>query len=319
MSSGGREQRKNIFLTTLGVSKDRLDIDYFVCDNAAGTLSYTTGISVAEAGIKYMLSQHRIDEIIVLGSPRGAEESESGKVSIESADIRNISSLDAMSEYGFLRYRIAEFLHRTDFEILDISELLSDSERSSLKEKIRAFRSSHRVVMGLKDLFSQLCSDAALAEAFEAEVLSGCTKEEKKWVKHYLFSQMDSFLKMHMRDENREVSIRYLPTVSDGMISIESITKVVTETLSESGGEINLYMDIQGIGATDGNTLISTFLLLSRRIGFGCRVRGLISSSRMSDAFSGTVRNALQSYEIQQLITGIDLFLEYGKDKKLRE
>ena len=55
------KKEKNIFLTTLSETKNRLDINYYMCETPVGTNIYTTGISSAEAGVKYMLSLYHID------------------------------------------------------------------------------------------------------------------------------------------------------------------------------------------------------------------------------------------------------------------
>ena len=59
--------RRSVFLTTVNECKNRLDIKYFISRDVNGDPVFTTGISVAEAGIKTVLSDTRIDEIVVLG------------------------------------------------------------------------------------------------------------------------------------------------------------------------------------------------------------------------------------------------------------
>lgn len=72
-------------------------------------------------------------------------------------------------------------------------------------------------------------------------------------------------------------------------------------------------MDIQGLGTIDGNTLISTFLLMNNKTGYHCCVKGLIDSHKLPTRLFGEITNMIKSYEIQHLITGLDLFLNYGK------
>ena len=49
------KQAKNIFLTTISETKNRLDVGYYMCETPNGASSCTTGISISEDGIKYML------------------------------------------------------------------------------------------------------------------------------------------------------------------------------------------------------------------------------------------------------------------------
>ena len=312
------KREKNIFLTTIGETRNRLDLDYYECMTSDGYPVFTTGVSVAEAGIKTTLSRVRLDEIIVIGPASGVRSGEKEKTSISLVPVANISGIEEMSEYGFLNYRIAEYMNRLDIELLDIGERLSPEEKEEALRRLEAFRYSRNLKPG-RNLFKGLSRNTRLAEEFESEVLSGLRKDAAKWLKYVLYDQLEPFYKMRMMAENRDTSTRFVSIETDGVITIESITKVVKETLSEEETDFHLYMDIQGLSTTDGNTLISTFLLLNRRTGYSCDLCGLISSYKDPAAFSGKVRNVLKSYEIQNLITGLDLFLEYGKTRLLKQ
>ena len=310
-------KEKNILITTTNETKDRLDIRYYACDNAAGMSSYTTGIATAEAGIKYMLSRYRIDEVIVLGPPVSAAEEEKERTRLADIYINGIADLYGMSEYAFLCYRVSEYLHQMDFELLDIGEL-PEEEKAQLEKKLAAFRAAHAGLPGLKELFAELCGDETLARAFEEEVLAGSTPAQAKWLKHTVYSKMDSFLKLHLLPENQDTEIRFMPIVgAEGGLDIRAITEIVEQTLEERAQHTNLYLDLQGLGTTDANTLISTFMLLSRRVGYDCTLQGLIHSTHTPGDFAGRVMDVKGSYEIQRLLSGIDLFLDHGKVQEL--
>ena len=132
------KKQKNIFLTALGETRDRLRIDYYVCEMPDGNLRFTTGISIAEAGMKYMLSQHRIDEIIMMGSSAWADSESVKDSAIKDVDISNIALLDGMSEYE--RYK--EWF-RTELE-LDILALDHPTEKETLD--------------GILDILAETCS-----------------------------------------------------------------------------------------------------------------------------------------------------------------
>ncbi len=171
---------------------------------------------------------------------------------------------------------------------------------------------------GFREFFIKLCHDRNFAGEFYKNVMSDCNNDEKKWIKYYLYNQMDSFYKMHMLESNKNATIRFIPIRLDKTLTLESINSIVRKTIEKGDAEINLYMDIQGIGAIDGNILISTFMVMNRRIGYGCNIKGLIYSSNNPYDFYGKVSNVIKSYEIQKLITGIELFLKYGKAELLK-
>lgn len=314
--------RKNIFVTTLGRTKDRLDPVYFIKRDDDGEYSAIFGISPAEAGIKYMLSQQKIDEIIVLGSPSGAAGREGEITEICDVKVNKISDLDGMSEYGFLCYRIAEFMNQIDLEMLDIEEELSDESIMRLKPLLDSFRKTSCPNVLSKDLFAYLSSDKDLWNVFQERVLSECTKAEAKWIRHHLYTRTDSFNKMHAKEINRKTKIRFVPVETEGIMSIETISGIVKTVLSDDALDdsgIDINMDTQGLGVNNSNSLISTFLVMNRKTGYGCKLKGLISSVIAPEDFAGSVVNVLKSYEIQNLLSGIDIFLEYGKDSKLKE
>ena len=151
-------------------------------------------------------------------------------------------------------------------------------------------------------------------------VLSRCdTAEERRWIKYHIYSAMDSFYKMHMIEDNKDAYLRFMPMGFDRAMSIEDISAVVKADNGGGGcGHQPLFIDLQGLGVIDGSTLISTFMVMNKSISYDCTVKGLINSRRNPSCFSGTVVNVLKSYEIQMLISGIKVFLEYGKVDMLK-
>lgn len=312
------KKTKNIFLTTLGSTGDRLDINYYACETPSGYDTYTTGVSVTEAGIKTILSQYRIDEIIMIGSPANVSVNSVQQTVLSDVTIYGTSELDEMSEYDFISYRVSEYVMQMDIELLDLMEQVSEERQEELKKRINTFKREKANDIGYTQLFGRLSSDEAFEKEFADNLLYDANKSEREWVKYYIYKGMDSFYKMHMLEENYNTLLTFVPISIDDALTMADIRGVVEATLSDVQCDVNLYMDIQGLGAIDGNTLISTFLLMNRRIGYGCNVAGLINSYMAPDAFAGKVTNVLKSYEIQRLITGIDLFLKYGKVDMLR-
>ena len=95
-------KEKNIFVTTLSETKNRLDINYYMCETLMGTNLYTTGISAAEAGIKYMLSLYKIDEIVMIGADDGKQTDKELSTTLTNMVISDVADYDHMSEYDFI-------------------------------------------------------------------------------------------------------------------------------------------------------------------------------------------------------------------------
>ena len=309
---------KKIFLTTISDLKDRKDIDYYVCGDDAEHSTYTTAMSITEAGIKYIISKYDIDEIIVLGNKCNASTEEKSVTKLSSMNVKNIANLNMMSEYGFLRYRVSEFMNQLDFELLDIAESIDSGSEEKLKILIQDFKDKNNISSD-KDIFYKLCVDNELYNKFKNEILDKCSLEEQKCIKHYFYSQMDACYKMHIKDNNVNSSIKYIDIKDKDLLSIETITDVFREVFSEENKEIDLYIDLQSLTPTDGNILINTFLMANRRIGYKCDIKELINTRRNTNAFAGLITDAFYSYKIQKLLEGLNLFLDYGKDKVLKE
>ena len=307
------KKQKNILLTTLSPTKDRLDVGYFVCETATGAPSFTTGISVAEAGIKFLLSQCRIDEIIVLGNIQDARNISTEGIHLSDEMMGGFFDLNEIDDYHFLIYRIAEYMRQVDMELLDVGELVSSERKNELSHQLTDFKKKYANDINNNEFFLKLCTDKEMEAVFLSEVLDGCSLREAAWIRRHLFSRMDAFYKMHMLDDNRNVLIRFMPVPSEKVLSIDTIDSIVNQTLRDAGADVKLYMDIQGMGFIDGNTLISTFLLTNDRTGYHCEVSGLIDSQRNPDGFAGNVSNMLKNFTIRQMISGLDIFLMYGK------
>ena len=309
---------KRIFLTSITELKDRTSIDYYVCDDEIEYGTYTTAMSIAEAGIKYIISKYDIDEIIVLGSSHCAQKDEKIITKLPNMHIENIEDVTSMSEYGFLCYRVSEFLNQLDIEYADTSELIDEKRKEEIKNDIKEFKNKHNVE-GDREIFYKLCVDRDLYKTFGRDVFNKYVINEKKWTQHYLYSQMDSYYKMHVRDNNINASIRFIDINDRNVMTIKTITNVVNNILNENNKEIELYIDSQSFTPTDGNILFSTFLMANRKIGYKCDMKGLINTKRIKDDFAGRIADTYNSYKVQKIVEGIDLFLDYGKDTALKD
>lgn len=307
------KKTKNVFLTTISETKNRLDVGYYMCETPNGASACTTGISIAEAGIKYMLSQHDIDEIVMIGTSNTVPTGEERVFSITDLEVTGISNIDTTDEYNFVNYRIVEFIEQLDFEIIDIGEAVPLGRQKELTDEISDFKAGYASGLNALEFFSRLTSDPVFENTFVNVLLNKLSPDEKRWVKHQVYHQMDSYYKMHMIDREKDILMRFVSIPSESTLSIDTINLIVSRTVGDGRNDINLYMDVQGMGTIDGNTLISTFLLMNNKSDYKCNVRGLISSNMPFGKFFGRVSNVIRNYEIHKLITGLDMFLNYGK------
>ena len=148
------KKEKNVFLTTLSETKNKLDVNYYMCESPTGASICTTGISIAEAGIKYMLSQYDIDEIVMIGTSNVVPAMEERVISLSDLAASGNGSIDTSDEFMFVTYRIMEFIDQLDFEIIDIGESVPENRKAELDAMIEDFKS--RNAHGLSNLEAHL-------------------------------------------------------------------------------------------------------------------------------------------------------------------
>ena len=97
------KKETNILLTSLSNQYDRKTHRYFYYTEKGETY-YCDGLSVAEAGAKYLLSKVPIDEIIVLGSGRTYDKGQEMQPLVlnEWSDF-NSEDTSSLSEYSFFQ------------------------------------------------------------------------------------------------------------------------------------------------------------------------------------------------------------------------
>ncbi|MBR3202919.1 MAG: hypothetical protein IKF60_04980 [Solobacterium sp.] len=110
----------NILVTSLSRQGDRKSHRYFYFERN-GEAKYCDGLSVAEAGTKYILAEVDIDDIIVLGAGRTYDEGQELKhVVLREWSDYAVNDTKDLSEYSFLQYRIAQFIDGLDMEAIDV-------------------------------------------------------------------------------------------------------------------------------------------------------------------------------------------------------
>ena len=306
---------KNILLTTLGYTRDLTDMAYFHFRKHDGELTYCTGISVAEPGTKYMLASHPIDEIIVLGSPDAISEKDvTSAEPLVAMTLPSASELADFSEYGFYCYRLLQYLEGLDIEANEIRESLTKEEQEEALQTLESFNRRFRPGSRLKDLFWQLDMDKA-CEPELAALRDSITPKQWQWMKYSGYLMMDSYYKMHLLSSNRNVSVRFIPVRKDihGAFDVLHLNSLVSPLLQDSCPDINFYMDLQGSDFCDGYAFFNVISMLQESTGHRIRIAGVIQSTVTPERLSAPILDEWSRLEMHELLTGLNVFLNYGK------
>ena len=319
-------KEKRILLTTLGsTGNNRLDYKYFYYDRN-GWFNYCNSLSIAEAGTKYILSKENIDEIIVLGS--GA--TYNNEDVLRPLVLRNFADYSAegienLSEYSFFRYRIAQFMEGVDVEEADLDDSISPDREAAILKVFREICEQARHITDLnftqKKAFHLINKTPELQSILE-ERTEGFSGQEKRWLMHYLFVNLDSSFKVHALEYNEKIQMCFVPIVRtrDSMLPMDNILAIAQEIISGDPDRIHLFMDMQGIGSVDGYTLISVFSMLANDATNQLSIRGLITTHSLPSRIASPIDDkAMKRYDLNQLVSGMNAFLKYGKVDLIRE
>ena len=318
---------RNVLITSLDSMENRSEHRFFYIKEGRKT-SYCDAIGVAEAGTKYILSRESIDEIIVLGTGATYKEGDELKhMQLRDFDGYGGEDTEALSEYSFYRYRIAQFLDDLDFEGGDVYGDIDPQHREELIDIYHRFADST-----LKDIqqdenrrermFHLLTTDRNRFEKLLSMLPEETQEEDLKWLHWYLFDRLDSDFKLRELDENDDIEICFVPTTKRrvGKIPIENIREIMEAVYHSGADRINLYMDMQGIGSNAGNLLIQILSMLSDFDESRLEIREIITTQYDPGSFASPIdNNGLHAYNLRHLVAGMSAFIQFGKVDTLKE
>lgn len=314
----------NIILTSLGNLGNRLSHKYFYFEDFRGD-QYCDGIGVAEAGTKYILSQVPVNEIIVLGSGASYEKGEElKKLVLKDWVDFDSENIDSLSEYSFFRYRISQYLDGLDLEGNDVIFDIDDDRRSAIIDAYKKFRSGLSTgdeVVRPDKTFHYLSKNRDAYEKFLNEIPLNDEKE-LRWLKRYIYNELSESMKLTSLEYNDGLEICFIPTSKkiDSTVPVENVIQIVNSIQDNDADIINLYIDMQGLGSSDGYTILAILSMLSNDSHSNIRICEIITTHDDPTSFSGTIdNNEMNRYEINKLVSGMNAFIQYGKVDLIKE
>ena len=261
------KQIVNLLLTSLSSLGDRESHRYFFYQKD-GNVQYCDGLSVAEAGAKYILADVDIDEIIVLGAGNTYEPGEENK-RIVLREWSDFTSKDTkkISEYSFFQYRIAQFLDGLDMEAIDV---LEDTDGVRTEEIINGYAKfceelSSRPEYRPDCVFHMISSDENLYNHL-LSLLPALSDKEMLWLERYIYTQFTDKMKLSRREDNTDIGISFIPTShknSENYVPAENVAEIVRQLNAVDAERVNVYMDMQGLASAEGYTILAVLSMLS--------------------------------------------------------
>ena len=311
-------KRKNILLTSLGYTYDHSRHSYFRYEEG-GVSQYCEGISMAEAGSKYVLSRVPIDKIIVLGPPSAIhDENVDEEVKLRDYCDFGADLPERYSEYKFFCYRIMQYMNRIDIEGNDLLDQGSPEE----KESYRGFIHTFCVKYGLKEAQDDSCQDIFWRLDQNPSVFQKLLDEigqtssvKRRWFKHYLYMLMDRDSKMSSLSENEEITVQFLPTAPKGESNLRmgNLPGILDYLMQGQGEEIHVYVDLQGMDIADSHTLLNVLFMMEHEKSKCMTIEEVIMTTYRAGFFTNPIENQKNRLELNELLSGMDAFLQFGK------
>lgn len=315
-------REKNILLVSLENMDHGIQHNYY-CSNDEGDPKFCDGVMRAEAATKYILSKVKVDEIVVIGSGATYDEGDDlRKICLTESEEYLVSDINCLSEYSLYRYRLFEYLEGLDLEGHDILGDISPEDRERI---IQIFNKFHREAgqrnprIKKKDVFfSKLSREPELFDELVGQ-LPGDLKNAAAWLKRYIYSLMSDFYKLRALEDNENVQISFVPTTTrkEGAIDTKNITKIIELVTGGEDEFVNLYVDMQGLERTDDFTMVTVLSILKNEWKNKIQIKGVLSTA--SYGFTREIRNEYARYELNNLLAGMNAFIQYGKIGSLRK
>jgi hypothetical protein len=321
--------KHSVMVTTLFNGEPADKLKYYFSKENERTM-YCDALLPAEASSKYILANHHIDEIVVLGS-RSTYDPGDELVPMVLRDGKSFyaSDISSLSNYSLLRYRLAEFLDELRIEEQDIRDLLTEEEQAEAIAVIKSFFNEKVRARGnvrfnrLFDAFVQAEElRDELKEYFTAAVPAAVEDETKysRWIRYYLYSELKETSKYEILEGNRDVTVRFVPADAD---SESSFAGRIADGLKLVGSgeagidEVEMFVCIQSEDADDTRTLMNMIDIIRSMPDSVVKISKILTTSKTSDIFANLIKDETEVYGISELIAGIRAFLRYGKTDML--
>ena len=320
--------RHNVMVTTLFSGDNISSRSYYFSMIDDKKAVYCDALMPAEATCKYMLASTRIDEIIVIGSETmGPSEEESRPMLLRDSMPDSAVSLDGLSRYELLCYRLTEYMDDVRAESQDIDALVSDAEREEISDFVRDFFDERLPAMKDKPsrYFHLLAQDKGLYTALN-EGLRGLLPEEdfercSKWLHHRLFLGLKETLKMEILEANANVRIRFIPVREGEAFSF--LKRIMVYLSHPAKSEVNdgtdLYICLQNSEASVTMSIVNFISMIRVIPDSQIRVCKTITVSSRPDALVELISDDTEAQSISALLSGMDALQKNGKAKGIVE
>ena len=314
--------RHSVMVTTLFSGDNISNKSYYYSLLESGKTVYCDALLPSEATCKLMLSTVPIDDIIIIGSEAmGPSEDDAAPTALRDSLPASTASLDSLSRYDLLRYRLTEYMDEIHAESQDLGALISKDEEAGIRAFIHAF--FEKRLPDMKDkpsrYFHLLAQDSALLdalhEALRAMLPEADYERTRTWVYHHLYRTLKETYKMELLDANANVRIRFVPVGrSESFAFLKPIMSSIAQDDNPNAQDgVDLYMFLQNSEASVTTSIVNFINLLRVIPDSQIRICKTFTVSSQPNQLAGKISDDTESQSVSTLLSGMDAFLKNGK------
>ena len=315
-----------ILLTSLHEAEKDSPVRYFYAKKGS-KYYFCDAFLTVEASTKYILAEHEIDEIIVIGRTMTFDAGDDGRLirlregkSFFTADIRDLST------YSLYRYRIAQYIEELRIEQQDLMDMLSAEEQDKAAEYVDSFYRSNNFTGKYNRMFEELAKDRELYQLFASGITEIAGDEATAsrfmtWIKGYLYDELKDSGKLEILRENEDVNVRFIPTSlsEEGHLPIDNIMQLKDAIRGNRDDKVEIYAALNNDDMTDNFVLVNILDIINTMNTDLVSLKSIYTTSDSINSLAGEIRDDTLGYGITELASATRTFLKYGKADMLVE
>ena len=315
-----------ILLTSLHEAEKDNPVRYFYARKGS-KYYFCEAFLTVEASTKYILAEHEIDEIIVIGRTMTFDTGDDGRLirlregkSFYTSDIRDLST------YSLYRYRIAQYIEELRIEQQDLMDILSDEEKDRAAEYVDSFYRSGNFTEKYNRMFEELAKDRELYRHFASGIreIAGDEATASRfmtWIKGYIYDELKDSGKLEILRENEDVNVRFIPTSlsEEGHLPIDNIMQLKDAIKGNHDEKVEIYAALNNDDMTDNFVLVNILDIINTMNTDLVSLKNIYTTSDSINSLAGEIRDDTLGYGITELASATRTFLKYGKADMLVE
>ena len=326
--------KHRIMVTSLR-KRDITDGLQYFCFNDGEKNMYCDALTSTEAASKYILANHKIDEIVVFGIESSYDQGDDRRsLSLQEGSRFYDADVNGMSSFSLYRYRLSEYFDEINAEIQDIRELLDEKQQKSAVSAIKHFFNENNGTNGnhrFSRFFDRLVRDDDLRKEFEEAMRKSAEKTDAdpddfiRWARNYIYQEMRDASKMQLLESNEDVLINYVSTDDDAnnenaftdlLISNIEYINNIAENANE---EIEIYLCMQNDNSKDSFILTSAMATVGEISNNRTNIVKIVMADAPSGSMAEMITDGTAKLGVLDMLSATRAFLRYGKTDLLMD